>query len=69
MNVEIDPEMIPKENIRISIYPIPIHPSPVSEEELITAKRLKNSTEKRQKSLVSCLRRHSGLKKYWLCRG
>ncbi len=31
MNVKIYLKMIPKENIRISIYPILIHPSPVPE--------------------------------------
>ena len=49
MNVKIYPEMIPKEHIRISIYLIPIHLSPVPAMGLITAKSSLNGTEKRQK--------------------
>ena len=49
MNVEIYSKMIPKDDICISIYPIPIHPSPVSERELTAAKCPLNDTEKRQK--------------------
>ena len=57
MNVEIYLKMIPKEDIRISIYPIPIHLSPVSEMELTAAKCPLYDTEKRQKicDAVICL--------------
>ena len=69
MNVEIESGMIPKENIRISIYPIPIHPSPVPEIGLTAAKCPKNGTEKRQKIRedVICLR--NGSKERLICRG
>lgn len=50
MNVEICPKMIPKDHIFISIYPIPVHPSPVSEVGLTGAKCPQNETEKRQKT-------------------
>lgn len=68
MNVEIDPEMIPKDDIRIPIYPIPIHPSPVPEKELIAAKCLKNDTEKRQKIRGFRLRHRHGSKECLICR-
>ncbi len=69
MNVKIHLKMIPKENIRISIYPIPIHPSPVLEKEPTMTKYPKNDTEKRQKirDAVICLRH--GSKECLLCRG
>ncbi len=49
MNVKIYLKMISENDIRISIYPIPVHPSPVLEKELTMTKYPKNDTEKRQK--------------------
>ena len=62
MNVEIYPEMILVGVIHISIYPIPILPSPILEKELTAEKHPENDTGKRQKSRYACLHRHSGLK-------
>ncbi len=50
MNVKIYPEMIPKVDIHISIYPIPIHPSPILEKEPKVSECPLNGTEKRQKA-------------------
>ena len=69
MNVKIYPEMIPIENILISIYTIPIHPSPVSEKELTTAKCPRNDTEKRQKIRDIRESHCRGSKEYLVCRG
>ena len=69
MNVEIDPKMIPKVNIRISIYPIPIHLSPVSEMELTAAKCLLNDTEKRQKIRDIRESRCHGSEERLICQG
>ena len=69
MNVKIYFKMIPKENIRISIYTIPIHPSPVSEKELTTAKCPRNDTEKRQKNSDTAMCLRHGSKECLICRG
>ena len=69
MNVKIYPEMIPKKDIRIPIYSIPIHPSPVSEKELTTAKYPLNDTEKRQKIWDILESRCHGSSRCLVCRG
>ena len=68
MNVKIYLKMIPKENIRISIYPIPIHSSPVLETGLTATKCLLNDTEKRQKIRDIRESRRHGSKECLLCR-
>ena len=69
MNVEIYLEMIPKVDIRITIYSVPIHPSPVPELGHIAAKCPKNGTEKRQKIRGIRESRCQGSKEYLICRG
>lgn len=69
MNVEIYPEMIPIEDIFISIHPIPAHPSLVSEKELTAEKRLENDTENRQKIRDIRISLRNGSKECLICRG
>ena len=69
MNVEIYPKMIPKDDIRISIYPIPIHPSLISEKELAAVKCPLNDTEKRQRIRDIRESRGHGSKECLICRG
>ena len=69
MNVKIYLKMIPKENIRISIYSIPIHPSPILEKELTVAKCLLNDTEKRQKIRDIRESRCHGSEERLICQG
>ena len=69
MNVEIYIKMTPKEDIHISIYPIPVHPSPVMDKGLTAARNPKNGTEKRHKIRGIPVSRCHGSKERLICRG
>ena len=69
MNVEIYLEMTPKVDIHITIYPIPIHPSPIPELGLGMSKTFENGTEKQQKNWGSRMCLCYGSKERLICRG